>query len=117
VKALAAFAQLSQAAERAAASVARLKKRSKNLPMKLYIFEGVLADYTPGLAVALARSKRQAISILLDQLCGQTPACKTRVAITNWREHRRGHEKDLRSGSCTIKSLDQPYAVAVHGGS
>lgn len=110
MKALAAFAQLSQAAERAAASVARLKKRSKNPPMKLYVFEGVLAE---GLAVALARTKRQAISILLNQLCGQTPH---HSQLKWWHKGRRRYEKDLRSGSCTIKPLDQPYAVIVHGG-
>ena len=32
-------------------------------PLKLYVWEGVLCDYTPGMVCVLARSKKEAIRL------------------------------------------------------
>lgn len=71
--------------------------------MKLYVWENVLVDYTPGLMVALANSIEEARAMLKPKVClfDDKPTCECTGCV------------DLNKEP---KVYIKPIAVHVHGG-
>jgi len=63
--------------------------------VKLYVWDDFASDYSSGLAVAIASSQEEAMESVRN-IFGMDPV--------HW-------------GKCKVKPLDEPFAVAVRGGS
>lgn len=84
--------------ERVCASGAGGKRKMKNKKLKLYVWTDVLADYTSGLAVAVAHDEEEALKYFKDK--GLWHHCID----------------ELKKKKPKVVHLTKPYCVWVHGG-
>jgi hypothetical protein len=79
------------------------KKVVSKKPLKLFVWEGVLTDWTSGMAFAIARTKEEAANLAIKGLRNDEMFCEYSLA-------------ELLESPCSEFKLNKPIGAHVHGG-
>lgn len=81
--------------------------------LKLYVFDNVLKDYTDGMAIVVARSKKEAIDKLINKIYIPSDKQSDKKFIETYKYRR----NEFEQGACSIyHNLDEKIIHYVYGG-